>query len=117
LNFLPHCLSQIPETLGTADQQTNEELCVKKYKRSDANFEFVAEDIRTVPTLERAMDHLMNVVINDDRKPFFEVHNFIRDRVRSVLQDLSIQALPSQLGIEIVITFSSSDNGWASFGD
>lgn len=41
--------------------------------------------------LQQTVDYLMHTVLSDERKPFLEVWAFIRDRVRSVAQDLSIQ--------------------------
>ncbi|KAJ2137376.1 actin cytoskeleton and mitosis protein, partial [Coemansia sp. RSA 678] len=64
---------------------------VKTFHRSAAgNEEPLPEDLRTPDTLQRTLDHLVNVVIAADQE-LRSCHGFVRDRTRSIRQDFTIQ--------------------------
>lgn len=75
---------------------------MKRYKRSTgeerdgktAENLFEPSEVRTVEALTATLDHLLHTVLFDERRSFVKRHNFIRDRMRSILQDLTILVRP-----------------------
>lgn len=76
------------------------ERAVKKYRRSAAISEQPKpEDIRPPHVLERTMTHLKTVC--DYSASFADIHNFVRDRTRSVRQDYTYQGVVDEGCIRI----------------
>ncbi|KAJ2482282.1 actin cytoskeleton and mitosis protein [Coemansia sp. RSA 2131] len=72
-------------------RQADPARAVKTFHRSAAgNEEPLPEDLRTPDTLQRTLDHLVNVVIAADQE-LRSCHGFVRDRTRSIRQDFTIQ--------------------------
>ena len=77
---------------------TNHDLAVKKYTRS-VELSLRPCDVRTLPTLERTMRHLMTIGDKSDDEllaygpsiSFIDTQKFLWDRMRSIRQDLSLQ--------------------------
>ena len=81
------------------------EWAVKKFARPSVNLdqtEVSSDEIRPPKVLLKTMNYLMeNVIDRDDGIPWHDVHNFIRDRTRSIRQDFVYQGVLSQLKISI----------------
>ncbi|CAN8077247.1 unnamed protein product [Agarophyton chilense] len=74
---------------------------VKKYRRSAAiSEEQKPEEVRPPSVLARTMDHLKQIC-NSKHAEFYEVHNFVRDRTRSIRQDFTLQGLQDECCIKI----------------
>ncbi|PVV04114.1 hypothetical protein BB560_001398 [Smittium megazygosporum] len=89
-------LEMIPGT-----RKVDKPKAVKTYHRSAAgNDQPLPEDIRTPEALERTMDYLINSVLEGDTT-MLTVHQFIRDRTRSIRQDFSIQNIRDLRAIRV----------------
>lgn len=74
---------------------------VKKYRRSAAiSEEQKPEEVRPPPVLARTMDHLKKVCDSKHSK-FYEIHNFVRDRTRSIRQDFTLQGIRDECCVRI----------------
>lgn len=83
-----------PGTENDPFPYTNEELCVKEFKKIDAIVKNEARNVRPFPVLKRTMDYLLTDVVSDDRgQPYHVLYSFICDRIRSIFQDLTVQHL------------------------
>jgi len=82
---------QIPGTEGTGEQKTNTSYAVKKYKRPDWNMAYAPELFRPLAVLKKTTDYLLRTVLENTTRPFYEVHGFIRDRTRAMMQDITCQ--------------------------
>lgn len=81
------------------------EWAVKKFARPSVNLEgteTLPEEIRPVHMLNQTMDYLITRILDRSDVPFYEVHNFIRDRSRSIRQDITYQGLHDQATVEMV---------------
>lgn len=67
---------------------------VKKYHRPAAGNETpLPEDIRTPEALQQTLKYLFHEILdNKQLASFHEIHSFIRDRTRSIRQDLTLQS-------------------------
>ena len=80
---------------GTPDQS----LMVKRYHRN--NTVFPASELRPEPVLKRTLTHLLDYVLPRS-KDFYETYTYIRDRMRSLRQDMICQSICSDVSIEIL---------------
>lgn len=75
---------------------------VKKYHRPAAGNEApLPEDVRPPSVLQDALDYLMCDVLLRKDHPFADIHQFIRDRTRSIRQDLTVQNVRDASSIRI----------------
>jgi hypothetical protein len=76
--------------------QTNLQTCVKEFKKIDAIVGVEADQLRTMETLQETMSYLLHVALADDRLdlPYYLLYGFICDRIRSVIQDATVQHFP-----------------------
>lgn len=47
------------------------------------------------------MNYLLDMIVDRTDYPFYEVHNFIRDRTRGIRQDFTYQHLNNEMTVEI----------------
>ena len=80
---------------GTPDQS----LMVKRYHRN--NTVFPASELRPEPVLKRTLTHLLDYVLPRS-KEFYVTYTYIRDRMRSLRQDMICQSICSDVSIEIL---------------
>ena len=80
---------------GTPDQS----LMVKRYHRN--NTVFPASELRPEPVLKQTLTHLLDYVLPRS-KDFFVTYTYIRDRMRSLRQDMICQSICSDVSIEIL---------------
>lgn len=74
---------------------------VKKYRRSAAiSEEPKPEDIRPPQILMKTMEHL-RIICDTKEESFAEIHNFVRDRTRSLRQDFTYQGVRDDTCIKI----------------
>eukprot|EP01083_Nonionella_stella_P144102 449243_1 len=64
-------------------------LAVKKFKRSDAGSKVSSDEIRPIEWLLRTLYHILHHVLPCKAQPEFENVAFVRDRLRSIRQDLT----------------------------
>jgi hypothetical protein len=60
---------------------------VKKYARPSVNLErqdVSPDEIRPPAVLKRTQEYLFNEILERADQPFYEIHNFLRDRLRSI---------------------------------
>lgn len=83
---------------GTAPTQSGEHAridhsrAVKKYHRPAAGLEApLPEDVRPAPVLRRTMDYLLDSILDKSTSAFSDKHKFVRDRTRSIRQDIIVQ--------------------------
>lgn len=75
---------------------------VKKYRRSAAvSEEPSSEEVRPPDVLAKTMEHLKAICDENDAE-FHEVHNFVRDRTRSIRQDFTLQGIRNESCIGII---------------
>eukprot|EP01156_Anaeramoeba_ignava_P015229 Anaeramoba_ignava/a612234_57.p1 GENE.a612234_57~~a612234_57.p1 ORF type:complete len:172 (+),score=37.37 a612234_57:317-832(+) len=82
------------------------EFAVKKYPKT--TMEHDPNNIRTLQTLLSTFNYLLNNILERNDVPFYQVHNFLRDRFRSIIQDLNVQNIRNSstiLILETVIRF------------
>lgn len=73
---------------------------VKKYHRPAAGNETpLPEDVRTPQSLLRVLDYLFHQILDNNKYSFADRHSFIRDRSRSVRQDLTLQSCRDRLAV------------------
>lgn len=83
------------------DREPSFERAVKKYRRSAAISEQPSPDeVRPPAVLLTTMNHLMKICDSVDAK-FADVHNFVRDRTRSLRQDFTLQGVRNESCIKI----------------
>ncbi|EGG13930.1 hypothetical protein DFA_11691 [Cavenderia fasciculata] len=90
--------------INTLEKLENGELrLVKKYKRNVAEeyTEIPPEEIRPPHILSQVMSHLTHYVVDRKGIAFTEIQNFIRDRSRSLRQDLTSQHSKGSVSIDI----------------
>ncbi|EME31142.1 Germinal-center associated nuclear protein [Galdieria sulphuraria] len=76
---------------------------VKKYVRSAACQEAPKpNEIRPPYILEKTMEYLMEYIVDRKDCSFSEVHNFVRDRTRSIRQDFTFQGVRNEMTIDII---------------
>lgn len=80
---------------GTPDQN----LMVKRYHRN--NTVFPASELRPEPVLKKTLTHLLDYVLPRS-KDFYVTYTYIRDRMRSLRQDMICQSICSNVSIEIL---------------
>ena len=75
---------------------------VKKYRRSAALAEQPEPyQVRPSPVLAMTMEFLKNLV-DTSSEPFYLVHNFVRDRTRSIRQDFTYQGIRDDTHVRIL---------------
>lgn len=75
---------------------------VKKYHRPAAGNEVpLPEDIRTPECLLRTLHYLLSEVLDSKQHSFADIHSFIRDRTRSIRQDLTLQGCRDAHSVDI----------------
>lgn len=75
---------------------------VKKYHRPAAGNEApLPEDIRTPECLRRTLFYLLHDILDNKQYPFTDIHSFIRDRTRSIRQDLTLQGCRDPRSVEL----------------
>eukprot|EP00375_Theileria_parva_P001717 XP_764392.1 hypothetical protein [Theileria parva strain Muguga] len=91
-----------------ASRNVNPKLTLKSFQRSDAFRTFKPEDVRSAfwcrRTVYYSLTHFIDADIN--RKPYLmdkpfgyiDVYNFLRDRLRSIWQDLTVQRCTKHRG-------------------
>ncbi|KAJ2781393.1 actin cytoskeleton and mitosis protein [Coemansia interrupta] len=80
-----------PQELAAGTRRADKHRAVKMFHRSAAgNEEPLPEDLRTPDTLVRTIDYLIDSVVGADQS-LVSCHGFVRDRMRSVRQDFTIQ--------------------------
>lgn len=67
---------------------TNKSLAVKKYNRTA---ERDAALIRSLPVLQKTVDHLLDLLNHPYDEDFLSMHNFLWDRMRAIRMDLRMQ--------------------------
>jgi len=67
---------------------TNKSLAVKKYNRTA---ERDAALIRSLPVLQKTVDHLLDLLNHSYDEDFLGMHNFLWDRMRAIRMDLRMQ--------------------------
>ncbi|GJQ10008.1 hypothetical protein GpartN1_g1799.t1 [Galdieria partita] len=76
---------------------------VKKYVRSAACQEAPKpSEIRPPHILEKTMEYLIENIVDRTDCSFAEVHNFVRDRTRSIRQDFTFQGVRNEMTIDII---------------
>ncbi|XP_953391.1 uncharacterized protein TA10145 [Theileria annulata] len=114
-----------------ASRNVNPKLTLKSFQRSDAFRTFKPEDVRPAfwcrRTIYYSLSHFVDADIN--RKPYLmdkpfgyiDVYNFLRDRLRSIWQDLTVQRCTKHRGyiesFEISIRFLIYSNELLSQND
>lgn len=74
---------------------------VKKYRRSAAISELPQpQEVRPPPVLVRTMEYLKGICDSADSE-FVDIHNFVRDRTRSLRQDFTFQGIRDDSCIRI----------------
>eukprot|EP00917_Polyrhabdina_sp_WS-2016_P006677 GHVP01014867.1.p1 GENE.GHVP01014867.1~~GHVP01014867.1.p1 ORF type:complete len:1151 (+),score=176.15 GHVP01014867.1:2623-6075(+) len=104
-----HSLEQLPRTFTEGKnvpqsvRLVNKHLAVKAFQRSDASKSFTAEDSRALLTCRETIHQILFLQLNADvlsfpwiRKlpsgySFIDVYNFLRDRIRALWQDITVQ--------------------------
>lgn len=77
---------------GAITTRIDHSRAVKKYHRPAAGNEVpLPEDVRPPPVLQRTMDYLLEEILDASNAPFSEKHKFVRDRTRSIRQDIIVQ--------------------------
>ncbi|KAK2196404.1 bifunctional mRNA-decapping enzyme subunit 1/SAC3-GANP-THP3 [Babesia duncani] len=81
--------------------QVNDRLCLKSFQRSDASRIFKPEEVRPAIWCRRTVYNILCHFVDVDivKKPYLlnksfsylDVYNFLRDRLRSIWQDLTVQ--------------------------
>lgn len=90
-------VSPFEKSLGEPDESK----AVKKYRRSAAiSEEPLPEEIRPPSVLLKTMNHLRNICDSLDTT-FADIHNFVRDRTRSLRQDFTYQGIRDEICIAI----------------
>uniref|UniRef100_A0A7S2ZHY5 RRM domain-containing protein n=2 Tax=Rhodosorus marinus TaxID=101924 RepID=A0A7S2ZHY5_9RHOD len=75
---------------------------VKKYARSAAFAEEATpEMVRPPSVLKQVMEYLLTKIVDRDDVSFVEIHNFLRDRTRSIRQDFTYQGIRDALCIDL----------------
>lgn len=76
---------------------------MKEFSRSAAGHKAPrARDLRTTRALLKTVEYLLSDVVNDKRKPFNVVYDFIFDRLRAVRQEIVMQNLDEKVTIELM---------------
>lgn len=91
------------ETLPNDPTTVDPHRAVKKYHRPAAGNEApLPEDVRPPAILLKTLDHLLSlhVLLRTD-VPFLETQKFLRDRMRSLRQDLTLQSIKSHEAVHI----------------
>ena len=94
----------VPGTENMPMPRTNASLAVKKYKRSAAGNEApTPKDLRTPETLEFTLEYLVKRILDScqSRSTLIEAQKFVRDRTRSIRQDLTIQHISDNFAIRL----------------
>lgn len=92
---------QEPSTIGTRERRIRLEWAVKKYARPAAGTAPDPEDIRPPAVLKRTMSYLIDVIVDREDQPYTEVYSFLRDRTRSIRQDMIFQHAVTLDSIEL----------------
>lgn len=82
-------LLQVPGTEHDKIPRVDHQRAVKKFSRPSVkldNVEILPKEVRPPPVLKKTLDYLINEILDRTDYPFHEVHNFIRDRTRSIRQ-------------------------------
>jgi hypothetical protein len=67
-------------------------IMVKEYRRSAAGRSLCeADELRPLEVLEKTVKYLLGKILQRNDVEPEELHSFIEDRIRSILQDMSIQ--------------------------
>ncbi|KAI0557293.1 SAC3/GANP [Gracilaria domingensis] len=89
------------ELISGPGSEPDSRKAVKKYRRSAAiSEEQKPEEVRPPDVLARTMDHLKKVC-DSKQAEFYEIHNFVRDRTRSIRQDFTLQGVRDDCCIKI----------------
>lgn len=89
------------ETLDGQGGDPDPSRAVKKYRRSAAISELPQPmDVRPPPVLVRTMEYLKGIC-NSTNAEFVDIHNFVRDRTRSLRQDFTFQGVRDDSYIRI----------------
>lgn len=83
--------------------KVDRELAVKEFSRPAAGKGPVNPcDLRPAPVLRKTVNYLLNSVVSNSELPWFEIYNFVFDRLRSVRQDMVIQCIHGNDAIAIL---------------
>lgn len=89
------------ETVDGKGGEPDRSRAVKKYRRSAAiSEEPTPEEVRPPPVLLRTMEYLKGICDSKDAT-FIDIHNFVRDRTRSLRQDFTYQGIRDDVCIKI----------------
>lgn len=89
------------ETVDGKGGEPDRSRIVKKYRRSAAISEEPApEEVRPSPVLLRTMEYLKGIC-DSKNATFADIHNFVRDRTRSLRQDFTYQGVRDDVCIKI----------------
>lgn len=76
---------------------------MKEFSRSAAGHKAPrSRDLRTPRALLKTVEYLLTDIVNDDRKPFNVVYDFIFDRLRAVRQEIVMQNLSEGITINLM---------------
>lgn len=93
-----------PAQLGEP-QRIDHRRAVKKYHRPAAGNEApLPEDVRPPAILRITMDYLLNVILDKVEATFSDKHKFVRDRTRSIRQDIIVQQRAIQKDPDALLT-------------
>lgn len=83
--------------------EADESRVVKEFSRSAAGHKAPrAKELRTPRALLKTVEYLLSEVINDKRKPYNVVYDFIFDRLRAVRQEIVMQNLSEATTVELM---------------
>ncbi|KAH7826512.1 putative nuclear export factor Sac3 [Monocercomonoides exilis] len=89
------------ENPATGQMEPNPSLFVKKFKRAAADKNPDPIDVRPPVILKQTAEYLLASIINRTDVPFSTVHAFIRDRMRAIRKDFSVQGILNTEMVEI----------------
>lgn len=98
-----HFLERSQTARSQGRLKVDRELAVKEFSRPAAGKGPVKPcDLRPAHVLKRTVNYLLGSVVSNAELPWFEIYNFIFDRLRSVRQDMVIQCIHGNDAISIL---------------
>eukprot|EP01080_Neovahlkampfia_damariscottae_P005386 gene5386-9193_t len=87
---------------GGPPAKANPDWCVKKYTRSAAGEDTpLPENVRPPKVLHTTLDYLVSKVLDRSDFPFPEIYNFVRDRCRAIIKDLTYQNIRDENSVKL----------------
>jgi len=99
-----HLMNPSPFELDPFTNEFDRDRAIKKFHRSDAGREVHESDLRPINVLYNTTNYIIDVVIgkitgNSEKTSEIEMYSYVRDRFRSIRQDIKIQDLH---GVDVI---------------